>query len=246
MRVTYIMNTIDRFDITPRVTLLNKTRAGRLINEFIITDNGSADQRIIRWGGMNAHKFIKNETNIGNPQALNNALDLATGDYIVIAGNDIELTQNWLTEAIKVMEADKDVCVVGFGHDKGERSNIAGVDVVKHQVGTTGTVVLRKSNLKQLGYFATFSKYGYWDGDYCTRLRAAKLKDYFLPNVKMTHHGHDLGESTEYRKMKDAEAKKARPHIVKLAAQYGPSSHYLTRDNVVLNKDGKPARKKRK
>ena len=244
--VSYLVNTIDRFDLTPRVTVKNISTAGMHIRQRIITDNGSSDQRIKRWGGMFAHKHINNETNIGNPQAINNALSIATGDIIVIAGNDILLGANWLSEAIKVLNADPKVALVGFGNSEGPDSEIGGVKVSRHPIGTTGTWVIRKTNFNQLGYFATFSKYGFWDGDYCNRLRASGLKDVYIPHITSEHVGADYGEDTEYRKMKDKEAKKAWPHIKELAGRYSKKAHYLNRDNKLVNTNGKVTRKRKR
>ena len=246
--ISYLLTTINRFDITPSVTLKNKSRAGHYIREFIITDNASDDARIIRWGGMAGHKFIRNDINVGNPQSFNKMMDLAHGDLIVIAGNDILLERNWLLQAIKVMNADPKVAIVGFGGEgvEGVDVEIGGVHCVRNPIGTTGTWVIRKSNLKKLGYFATFSKYGYWDGDYCNRVRAAGMKDVYIKDINADHLGADHGEDTRYRKMKDVEAKRAWPHIKDLASRYTATAHYLSKDNKLINISGKAVRSKKK
>jgi len=245
MTVSYIMNVIDRFGITPKVTAGNRQSAGHPIRQTIITDNGSTDMRIKRWALTFANKFIDNGENIGNAQALNNAMKVATGDIIVIAGNDIKLPRPWLSEAIKLLQ-NKDVGLVGFGNVEGKEETINEQDCITHPHGTVGVCVFRRSLLDRVGYFATFSKYGYWDGDFSARVRMSGLKDVYLKNIQPDHIGEDHGEDTAYRKMKDVEAKKAWPKIKELRGKYRPTAYYLTEDNKVMNTSGEEETRKPK
>ena len=67
MTVSYIFNTIDRSAITPRVTDNNFKHANYPIQEIIVTDNGSNEQKIKDWGKSVADKYIENKRNVGNP-----------------------------------------------------------------------------------------------------------------------------------------------------------------------------------
>lgn len=212
MTVSYLMNTIDRFDITPAVTKKNQSNAGRPINRFIITDNGSEDQRIKRWAGTFAHKYIENAENIGNAQAFNNALDLVNTDIIVIAGNDIELPHLWLSEAIKML-ADPKVGLIGYNW-RGKAQKYDGeygqLNLPVKGGNVFGTWVFHKRLFKKLGYLNEWSKYGLWDGAYCKRAEDAGFINGYLKGLDSKHLGEDVGEDSEYRKMKNREMKKAK------------------------------------
>jgi glycosyltransferase involved in cell wall biosynthesis len=212
MTATYIMNTIDRFDITPKLTVRNIQKAGRPVNQIIITDNGSTDERIKRWAGTFAHKFIPNPKNIGNPQALNNALDIATGDIIVIAGNDIELPSNWLNDAIKCL--NKEVGLVGFNwrgnHAKCKKTQVHGLNVPVKGSSVFGTWVMTKQTFKKIGHLNEFSKYGLWDSAYNKRCEDAGLINGYVIGRDSIHVANDMDTSSDYRKMKDRELKKAK------------------------------------
>ena len=231
MTVTYIMNTIDRFDITPRVTVQNRQRAGRPINQFIITDNGSKDERIKRWAGGFAHKYIPNQENIGNPQALNNALNLATGDIIVIAGNDIELPANWLNDAIKQL-TDPKVGLVGFNwrgnSAKCKKTPYNGLKIPVKGSSVFGTWVMTKQTFQKVGYFNEFSKYGLWDSAYNKRCEDAGLINGYIDGRDSKHIANDVGKKDDYRKMKDKELSKAKKGFTAYS-KGRPDNFYLER-----------------
>mgnify|MGYP003638719250 CR=1 FL=1 len=230
MTVTYIVNNIDRFDITPKVTVKNKQSAGRPINQFIITDNGSQDQRVKRWAGGFAHKYIENAENVGNPQALNNALSLSTGNVIVIAGNDIELPQNWLTDAIKELQ-DPTVGLVGFNwrgkHGKTKKRH-NGLSIPVKGSSVFGTWVMTKQTFLKVGFFNEFSKYGLWDSAYNKRCEDAGLINGYLTDRESSHVGEDSAIKTPYRKMKDSELRKAKKGFTEYE-EGRPENFYLAR-----------------
>ncbi len=214
VRVTYIMNIIDRYPITKDVTEKNILYAGRGIDEFIFTDNGSTDKRIIQWAIGAADTLILNETNVGNPQALNNALKKAKGDYIVIAGNDIQLPTRWLHKAVEIA-ADPKVGLVGFDwRDEPKNETYKTLKLTKGC--PFGTWVFHRRLLDEVGYFNEWSKYGLWDSGYAMRCKAKGLLNGYVMGLSSKHVGEDVGENSEYRKMKNEEMRKAKPHYSKL------------------------------
>ncbi|MDP3830647.1 MAG: glycosyltransferase, partial [Ignavibacteriaceae bacterium] len=74
--------------------------------ELIIIDNASTDSTKEFLDEISKHKpkvkVIFNETNVGFPCGINQALKEAKGNYIVIANNDIVLTEGWLERMIEV------------------------------------------------------------------------------------------------------------------------------------------------
>jgi GT2 family glycosyltransferase len=211
MTVSYIMNTIDRFDITPKVTADNRNTAGHPIRQYIVTDNGSKDMRIKRWAAGFAHKFIDNAENVGNAQALNNAMKVATGDIIVIAGNDIKLQNKWLSEAIKLIQENPKVGLIGFNWRGNASKTKEKHGNLNEQVGNVfGTWVMSRKVYDKVGPFNEFSKYGLWDSAYNHRCEKAGFINGYIHGIDSEHIGNDVGESSEYRKMKDREMAKAK------------------------------------
>ena len=220
MTVSYIMNIIDRFDITPKVTADNRNTAGHPIRQYIVTDNGSKDMRIKRWAAGFAHKFINNEENVGNPQALNNAMKVATGDIIVIAGNDIKLQNKWLAEAIKLIQDNPNIGLIGFNWRGNASKTKKKHGNLNEQVGNVfGTWVMSRKVYDKVGPFNEFSKYGLWGSAYNDRCNAKGFINGYINGIDSEHIGNDVGETTDYRKMKNREMSKAKKAYGKWKAE---------------------------
>jgi hypothetical protein len=53
------------------------------------------------------------------------------------------------------------------------------------------------------GYNTEYDPYGMQDRDYAERATIAGFTNYYLPELRSEHIGHDVGNGTEYRLMKD-------------------------------------------
>ena len=75
--------------------------------EIIVADNCSTDGSI---SFLNEHfpnvKIIKNKTNEGFAKGYNQALALVEADYFVLLNSDVEVTENWITPIIDLMESN--------------------------------------------------------------------------------------------------------------------------------------------
>lgn len=79
----------------------------------IIVDNGSDNYDYVK--GYSNIKLVKNKTNIGVIKAINKGLKLAKSKYVVVMHNDVIVnTYGWISKAVKFMEANKDVGMVGM------------------------------------------------------------------------------------------------------------------------------------
>jgi GT2 family glycosyltransferase len=72
--------------------------------EIIFIDNASTDEtknylNSILTSNQNV-KVILNENNLGFPKAVNQGIQAAKGKYILIANNDIVVTEGWLEKLI--------------------------------------------------------------------------------------------------------------------------------------------------
>src|SRR4051812_46236421 len=79
-------------------------------NEIYVADNGSADDSI---SFLRTHfplvKVIDNKINYGYAQGYNVALKDIEADYFVLLNNDVEVTANWISPIIELMQNDKKI-----------------------------------------------------------------------------------------------------------------------------------------
>jgi len=220
--VSYLMNTIDRFPKTVNITEANIRRAGFPIDEIMISDNGSTQQEIKDWAQGFATRFYDNKENIGNAQSHNRMMEVCKGNYIVVAGNDIELPKGWLKKAIVELQ-DHKVGLVGFDwRDEKLEETHNGLKVT--QGSPFGTWVFRRSLLETVGYFNEWSKYGLWDSAYALRCKNKGYINGYLKDAPSKHKGDDVGEDSEYRRMKNEELQKAKEGYSELIKQLTKSN----------------------
>ena len=84
--------------------------------EFIIYDNNSVDNSkefIKELSKSYKVKLIENDGNNSFSKANNDAVKLATGEYLLFLNNVIETTKGWLTNLVKTIESDKKYGAVG-------------------------------------------------------------------------------------------------------------------------------------
>lgn len=210
MRVAAIMNTINRYGITPTCTEENIARAGMDFDLFI-TDNGSSDKRIVEWGKRVAHKHTANETNMGNPYALNRMIkDALEYDYIVILGNDILLPSNWLIHALTALQVHN-VGMVGWMLEGKKHLSRFFKDGVEFEIDESnvviGSTVMRREVIDKIGYLNEFSKFGHWDATFSMRV-SRHFDCFYMARERAKHIGVAPGEF-EYKDMKRYEAQKA-------------------------------------
>ncbi|PKL66238.1 MAG: glycosyltransferase family 2 protein [Methanobacteriales archaeon HGW-Methanobacteriales-1] len=78
------------------------------IKEVIVVDNGSHD-RSIEFIKSNYPQFIliKNKTNLGFAKAINQGIAAASGEYVFLLNNDMELEKNCISNLLKCIENDQ-------------------------------------------------------------------------------------------------------------------------------------------
>ena len=80
--------------------------------ELILVDNGSTDgTRDYCAGVQDASSVpvtvIANATNLGFPAAINQGLELAHGEYLVLLNNDVVVTDAWLDQLVALASAER-------------------------------------------------------------------------------------------------------------------------------------------
>ncbi len=78
--------------------------------ELIVVNNGSADGTADYLAGVQdaspvSVTVIANEINRGFPAAINQGLQLARGEYLVLLNNDVVVTDAWLDQLIGLTDA---------------------------------------------------------------------------------------------------------------------------------------------
>ena len=81
--------------------------------ELVLVDNGSTDGTPEHLAGLPDAKVIRNETNLGFPKGVNQGIEAASGEYLVLLNNDTIVPPGWLDRLIAAAESAEDVGMVG-------------------------------------------------------------------------------------------------------------------------------------
>ncbi len=184
--------------------------------ELILIDNGSekeiSDKLKQLTKGKNNISIITNTDNLGFPKAINQGLRKAQGEYLVIANNDIVVTNGWLKKLIAHAESNKNIGIVGPVSNK-----VSGVQLLKEanyqsieemhefaeevsrehsgryfefpRVAFLCTLIKREVIEKIGGLDEQFSPGNYEDDDYCLRAQLAGFKTVIAQDVFVHHYG---------------------------------------------------------
>ena len=166
---------------------------------------------------------------LGIAAALNEGID-KTKDYdaVCFCGNDIEMPNNWLLMAVEHIEAisNTGMCGIYCVENLPALEVINGIEV-HSTFATFGNVVITRKAIDSVGYFnEAYDPYGMQDSDYGLRLTKLGFKNYYIKGLQSYHLGHDVGEQTEYRKMKDDGLNKAAEVWSKSIEQYQRTNNY--------------------
>jgi O-antigen biosynthesis protein len=202
-----LLCTIDRFDLTAQCV------GGALANteypfELLCTDNGSQDRRVIDLvASWNPAYHRLNTENVGFPVAMNQMMLRADGDYIVLIDNDTAMPRGWLRHLVETYEAIPKSGIAAL-YSLMERHPVQTINNRKVRVGewVFGERLFHRSLMEKVGCICEdYGVYGLDDADFSHRVRLAGLLQYYLaePELEAIHMGWDIGEQSQYRRMKD-------------------------------------------
>jgi glycosyltransferase involved in cell wall biosynthesis len=211
-----MMLTIDRFNITPQVWEENIKNAKiglpeGIELELLVADNGSKDQRIKDYFlNQKLHYFRNNMKNEGVGHAFNQLYLRSTGQYLAFLGNDIKMPAGWLAKAIEYHQKVPKAGILGWswGHfgipPMTEKHGVLAHHLSAPLNRVFGAWFMARSLVEELGLFdERFDKYGMEDSSMNEKVNRAGYNSFYLPHTKSSHLVHDVGEKSEYRKMKD-------------------------------------------
>lgn len=222
-KVSVMMLTIDRFDVTSKCFEENIKRARQGCPdawfEFLVCDNGSKDRRIVNYfydlgnGQQGYHRI--NSRNEGVGKAFNQLYLRSQGDILVFMGNDILMPAMWLEQALHYLRVVPNPGIVGFnwGHSGiPPTTSKFGIEApwLNAQLNRVfGTWVMKRELVEKLGLFHEgYDVYGIEDSDFNERVNRSEHNSLYVPNLLSSHLVNDVGEDSEYRRTKDASLSK--------------------------------------
>ena len=110
-QLSIIAIVIDNLEITKR--FVSSIKQYTTCNyELILIDNGSNDKETIEFLKNSADKYFRFDKRVSVSNAWNKGIDLAKGEYLVIANNDTIVPRNWFEKLKKPFEIDKNCGIV--------------------------------------------------------------------------------------------------------------------------------------
>ena len=231
--VSICILTLNHLEITQKCleSLLKTSFPGKV--EIVLVDNGSTD-RTSQWLLEFQDRYntpdirivlLINRENRGCTGGRNQACKLATGKYIVLLDNDVEIIQiNWLEKLIEFYNAHDNIGIVGpkmlypdYPHKiqqiglgvtmngkigywgQGKDRNDPSCTVMRELQGYPAACWLLRRNLfDEVGYFDdVYYPVNLEDVDFCYRVREKGYKIIYCPEVEMYHHEHITTKHTQ-------------------------------------------------
>jgi len=122
-------------------------------------------------------------------------------DAVCLLANDILLPENWLAKFVLFAQRIEKTGIIGIHCVEALPPIVDGV----HKVHTPfGDNFITRELIDTIGGYNTeYDPYGMQDADYGERATITGFTNYYLPDMRSEHIGHDVGNGTEYRRMKD-------------------------------------------
>lgn len=206
--------------------------------EVVFVNNASTDKTREFLAGFKNPKLkikkIDNDTNLGFPASVNQGIKEAVGEYIIIANNDIVLTNGWLERMIESAESDSSVGIVGpisnevSGLQKDVNAKYSTIEEMHKYASVIAEknkgdvlifprvaflcTLIKKEVIKKIGGLdERFTPGNYEDDDFCLRAQLAGYKTVIAKDVFIHHFGSKSfkaeGNAKYFERLKINEAK---------------------------------------
>jgi GT2 family glycosyltransferase len=204
MKVAILLLAQNRHDLTQCVINHNFKNKGYDADCFLI-DNGSDTHETFNYP-FAGYDLSKEKRGIAS--GVNAGLRLTTNyDAVCLLANDILLPENWLSNWVIFSKRVSKTGIIGIHCVEALPPLEDGI----HKIHTPfGDNFITRELIDAIGGYNTeYDPYGMQDSDYATRALIAGFTNYYLPDMRSEHIGHDVGNGTEYRRMKDESFAKA-------------------------------------
>jgi GT2 family glycosyltransferase len=182
-------------------------------HETIVVDNASTDGTATKIEREFPEvRIVKNKENLGFPAGVNQGINAAIGEHIVLLNNDTIVTEGWLERLLAVAEADPKVGIVGtvsnyasgvqqdpqavyqtieqmHAYARAVREERKGEQLVFPRVAFLCTLILRKVIDAIGGLDERFTPGNYEDDDFCLRSALAGFTTVIARDVFIHHFG---------------------------------------------------------
>ena len=204
MNIAVILLTLNRNDLTKRVIDQNFKNSGYNADCYLV-DNGSDQVPYELYDWANCNVSTKKR---GIAAGVNAGLKMTKGyDGVCILANDILLPTNWLQNWVMFSQRVSKTGIIGI-HCVEELPPLQ--DGVHKTHTPFGNNFLTRELIDTIGgYNIEYDPYGMQDRDYAERATIAGFTNYYIPDLRSEHIGHDVGNGTEYRAMKDESLQRA-------------------------------------
>lgn len=149
-------------------------------------------------------------------------------DAVVVCANDIKMPKNWLAKMVDYARAIPNTGMAGIHcvQHEGETAWVNGYEIGKTII-PFGNVLITRAAIDAVGGFQTaFDPYGVQDHDYGFRTTQMGFLNYYIRGARSIHLGNDVGQNSDYRKMKDEGLKKVFDIAPKVNEAY-QKSYYI-------------------
>jgi GT2 family glycosyltransferase len=216
-KVSILLSTIDRYELLESCIGAALRSAGYPY-QLLWCDNGSTDRRVVDYmRTFNPVYERLNEKNEGcaqmhNQMLLRCILQYTPSDLFCLLDNDIEIRRdNWLKEMVETYEAIPESGIASI-YSEGLGAEPSPVQLLHNipvhpSIDVFGTRMFSRRVLGKVGYFDELSRYALCDNIYNCRVHYMGFTNYYLSGPNGIHRGADVGEDSDYRRMKDAEMK---------------------------------------
>jgi GT2 family glycosyltransferase/glycosyltransferase involved in cell wall biosynthesis len=181
--------------------------------ELIIVDNNSTDATSKLLDKITNATIIRNTENLGFVKAVNQAGDLATGEYLLLLNNDALIEKKALSNAMAVIVGDDSVGAVGakiklldaslqeagsiiwsdgacLGYGRGDSPEQSEYMFQRDVDYCSGAFLLfrRRHFIEMGGFDLDYAPAYYEESDFCIRLQKKGLRIVYTPTSQITHY----------------------------------------------------------
>ena len=150
-------------------------------------------------------------------------------DHVIVCSNDIELPQGAFRRMMDNFVAIPETGLIGIHCVQSlPPMDMKNGQQIHPSYSVFGTLLISRAVYEKVGYWnEEQDPYGINDADYFYRIKLAGLYNYYIHGFQANHLREDVGDGSEYRKMKDDGLAKANATLDRWLPIYDAGNYYL-------------------